>query len=324
MNNFNSYFFPILLASLILVIYGYIFYIRKKRQKEDKDWKKKLNQLVATPEEERQEALSLIKQTPSDFFLESKLQKVEGLHQWIQQAGLTITPSTFVGIFSGMGIFIFFIFFLYLGVNFMTSSLIGVVFSFVTAWGVLTFLRNKRKGLFLKEFPIALDIMRRALRAGFSTEKALEMIAEQQKGLIGKAFKMISDRMRLGENTEEILGDMSNRIGIDEFRLLAIVFILQRETGGSLAEAAENLATIIRARDILRQKVKSLTTEVRITAMVLASLPFFSLGIIYIANPDYLQPLFTTEPGKILLLVGGILLTLGITIILRMSYKDMY
>ena len=200
MNNFNSYFFPILLASLILVIYGYIFYIRKKRQKEDKDWKKKLNQLVATPEEERQEALSLIKQTPSDFFLESKLQKVEGLHQWIQQAGLTITPSTFVGIFSGMGIFIFFIFFLYLGVNFMTSSLIGVVFSFVTAWGVLTFLRNKRKELFLKEFPIALDIMRRALRAGFSTEKALEMIAEQQKGLIGKAFKMISDKIRLCEN----------------------------------------------------------------------------------------------------------------------------
>ncbi|EKE09329.1 MAG: hypothetical protein ACD_16C00192G0011 [uncultured bacterium] len=325
MTDLNTYFYPALAVIFFFIIYGYIVYIRQMREKEEKNRKKKLDQLVATPEEERKEALSLIKeQSPSDFFLQSKLQKVEGLRQWMQQAGLEISPFYFISLFSSFGVFLFVFLLLYYQINYLTSALIGVCASSFSAWAVLTFLRNRQKEAFLREFPIALDILRRALRAGFSTERALEMIADQQKGIIGKAFRRISDRMHLGESAEDVLADMSNRIGVDEFRMLSIVFVLQRETGGSLAEAAENLARIIRGREILREKVKSLTVEVRMTAFVLACLPFLSLTIIYISSPTYLDPLFTTEPGKFLLIIGSVLLATGITIILRMSYKDVY
>jgi tight adherence protein B len=230
----------------------------------------------------------------------------------------------FSAFFIMLDLLLFISLYMFFNISLILSFLIGVVLSFMITWGGISYLRNRNKELFLQEFPIALDIIRRALRAGFSTEKALEIVAEQQKGLIGNAFKTISDRMRLGENTEAILADMSNRIGLNEFRLLAIVFVLQRETGGSLADSAENLANVIRARENLRKKVKSVTGEVRATAAVLTSLPFVSLFLIYLARPKYLEPLFITQAGNYLLIIGGVFLFLGVIIIYRMTHKDLY
>ena len=321
----DPYFFSIFSGILILVLYIYFLYLYKRKIKNEENWKKRLNQLLRPSSEERKEALPLIKKTPSsDFYFQSKLQKIEGLKEWLQQAGLQISPIQFFLLSTAFGLTVFFLFYAYFKVSVFPSFLLGFVFTFIIAWGGLSYLRNRHKEIFLREFPIALDVIRRALRAGFSTEKALEMVAEQQKGAIGQAFKTISDRLRLGETTEDVLADMANRIGVNEFRLLAIVFVLQRETGGSLADSAENLSKVIRAREYLRQKVKSLTGEVRTTATVLTCLPFFSLGLIYFASPEYLDPLFTTEEGKYLVIIGGTLLFIGVTIIIRMTHKDLY
>lgn len=321
----DPYFFSIFSGILILFLYIYFLYLYKQKAKKEENWQKRLNQLLSPSGEEKKEAISLIKKAaPSDFYFQSKLQKIEGLREWLQQAGLNISPIQFFLLALAFGVTVFLIFYVYFKVSIFPSILLGSIISFIIAWGVLSYLRNRNKELFLREFPVALDIIRRALRAGFSTEKALEMVAEQQKGLIGQAFKTISDRLRLGETTEDVLADMSNRIGVNEFRLLAIVFVLQRETGGSLADSAENLSKVIRAREYLRQKVKSLTGEVRTTAAVLTCLPFFSLGLIYFASPRYLDPLFTTEQGKYLVIVGGVLLLIGVTTIIRMTHKDLY
>jgi len=102
-----------------------------------------------------------------------------------------------------------------------------------------------KKNKFLEEFPIALDMIHRALRAGHSSERALEMVAARSTGPLGGVFQQISDKIRLGEPPEIVLAEMSNRIGIDEFRMLSIVLVLQRETGGSLAESVENFSKII-------------------------------------------------------------------------------
>jgi tight adherence protein B len=321
----DPYFFSILSGILILFLYVYFLYLYKRKIKNEENWKKRLNQLLRPSSEERKEALPLIKKTPpTDFYFQSKLQKIEGMNEWLQQAGLKVSSTQFFLLCILSVSIIFAIFYLYIKLAAINSILFGIIITFIIAWGGLSYLRNRHKELFLREFPIALDIIRRALRAGFSTEKALEMVAEQQKGLIGQAFKTISDRLRLGETTEDVLADMSNRIGVNEFRLLAIVFVLQRETGGSLADSAENLSKVIRAREYLRQKVKSLTGEVRTTAAVLTCLPFFALGLIYLSSPKYLDPLFTTEEGNYLAIIGGILLLVGVTIIIRMSHKDLY
>ena len=321
----DSYFYPLLAAILTLTSYIYYLYVKKRKKKEEDNWKKRLDQLFKSPEMESKEAISLIKQNDSsEFFFQSKFQKIEGLKEWLQQAGLKLSPRQFFEYCLILGLAIFFIFYFYFKLALLNSFLMCILLTFLISWGGISYLKRRNKELFLQEFPIALDIIRRALRAGFSTEKALEIVAEEQKGRIGAAFRTISDRMHLGESTETILTDMSNHIGINEFRLLAIIFALQRETGGSLADSTENLSKVIRAREHLRKKVRALTGEVRATATVLTCLPFISIGFIYLTTPSYLDPLFTTEAGSYLLIIGGTLLALGVTIIIRMTHKDLY
>jgi tight adherence protein B len=327
MSSFNATLISLSVAFLILVGYGFflVFYHFRKESEKTIEWDRRLTEIGAVPKKEKEAALSLLKeQAASENYFQSKMPKVEGLQQWLHHAGLEISPTLFIGISGLIGLIVFFLFFLLWHINFLLSCLIGVSFSFILPWIVIAFLTSLRKKEFLEEFPVALDMIRRALRAGYSADRALEMVSEQEKGAIGKVFHTISEKMRLGEAPEAVLGDMANRIGVDEFRMLSIVIILQRETGGSLAEAIDNFAQIIRSRANLRKKVSALTAEVRVTAMILGSLPFLILGAVYFSNPHYLDPLFYTETGHKLLLIGGLMLLVGIGTITRMAYKNIY
>ncbi|MBS0272579.1 MAG: type II secretion system F family protein [Proteobacteria bacterium] len=326
--NLANVLIPIFTGSIILIAYvlGLIYFYRRKETEENLNWKTRLEQVLFASKQEKSAALSLIKDDPAnESYFHSKLPKVEGLRQWIQHAGFDFSPIVLLGGAAGLGVGVFFVLFVIFHISLMFSVLVGLAASLIIPWGFLTFFRYRQKKKFMVEFPIALDIMRRALRAGYSADRALEMVAEQQtNSSIGKAFRMIGDKMRLGESVETVLTDMSNRIGIDEFRMLAIVFVLQRETGGSLAEAAENFSKIIHARTSLRKKIASLTAEVRVTAVILSSIPFFIMGAVYVVSPKYLDPLFITDKGKFLLMIGTTMLISGIVILIRMSYKDIY
>ncbi len=316
----------ILGALIVLMIYGFfIVYYRLHKGGANFDWKKRLSRIVAASPEEKEAALSLLKEDAvQDTFFKSKLQKIEGPQQWLQHAGLNFNLTLFFLICIFLGLIITLVFLIIFKLNALISFLFGTASSILLPWLVLVFLSSRRRNQFLDEFPIALDIMRRALRAGYSSDRAIEMVAEQQSGLIAAVFRTISDKMRLGEPVEAVLAEMSNRIGIDEFRMLSIVLVLQRETGGSLAEATENFSEIIRARQNLRKKVKALSAEVRVTAAILAALPFFILGSVYLSSPKYLDPLFYTETGHYLLIIGGVMLSLGIGIMVRMTTKEIY
>ncbi len=326
MSSVEGNFIPILGGLLILAGYGFfmIFYRLHKGGERVRGWKRRLTENKATFKKNTKEALTLLKEQGSpDTYFKSKLPKIEGLQQWIQHAGLNISPAIFIAVCWAIGLSLFFVLF-FLHINFLLAALLGATISFLLPWLFIMFFTSRRRKEFLEEFPIALDVIRRALRAGYAVDRALEMVAEQQKSPIGKIFHTLSDKMRLGETPEAVLGEMANRLGIDEFRMLSIVIILQRETGGSLAEATDNFAKIIRARESLRKRVKALSAEVRVTAMILASLPFFILGAVFITSPQYLDPLFYTERGHTLLLVGGCMLFTGIGIMIRMAYKDIY
>ncbi len=326
MNFMESNFIPLLGALLILVGYVFfiVFYRFQKGSEKILDWKRRLSEVSGVSQKEKEEALSLLKEQSPDTYFKSKLPRVEGLQQWIQHAGLNINPALFIAGCSIIGLSICLFLVLVANINLLLSVLLGAAFSFVLPWAFIAFLTSRRKREFLAEFPIALDVIRRALRAGYSADRALEMVAEQQKGPIGRVFHTLSDKMRLGESPEAVLGDMANRLGVDEFRMLSIVLVLQRETGGSLAEATDNFAKIIRSRENLRKKIKALSAEVRVTAIILASLPFFIVAAVFVSSPHYLDPLFYTEKGHMLLLVGGGMLSLGIAIMVRMAYKDIY
>lgn len=316
------------LSLALVVFFGYgiflLYRMRREASKEKFDWSRRLGK-ISSAEETAESTLTLLKSHPDpDTYFKSKLPKIEGLKEWIQHAGLDIKPPVLIGIGVGLGAMVALFFFIFVGANGLFSLLIGVASGFVVPWAFIAILTRRVKNKFLDEFPIALDMIRRALRAGHSADRALDMVAEQETGPVGEAFKAITDKMRMGGTAEAVLAEMSNRVGIDDFRMLAIVMVLQRETGGSLAEATENFSKIIRARQNLRKKVKALTAEVRVTAAILTSLPFFILGAVYFTQPHYLDSLFYTEDGHKLLIIGGVMLTIGITMIIRLAYKEIY
>lgn len=310
---------------LVLLGYGlYFLYLSGFHASNKKvGLSKKLNRLFEDSSEKERSEISLLK-TSSDNYFKSKLPKIEGIQEWIQHSGFDIKPSIFifasiiVGIIAGALIFIFFHHKIFI------SILLGTVSAFFFPWLFIAIMTNQRKKNFLEGFPIALDIIRRALRAGHSIDRAITMVVEQMEGPVGVAFKRMIDQLNIGRPFEEVLAEMANRIGIDDFRMLAIVIVLQRETGGSLAEAIDNFSKIIRSRQYLRKKIKALTAEVRVTAMILTAIPFFIFGAVYVTTPHYFDPLFYTDRGQTVFMVGILMLVLGIGLIIRMTYKETY
>ncbi len=311
---------------VILILYWVFFiYLPKKKEGDKTEWKKRIKAIEGESPVRTGEGLTLLKEQPiADTYFKSKIPRVEGLKEWIQHAGLNTSPRIFIFLSGCLGLSIAIAFILIFGTNILFSILFGLFCSFVIPWIIIKILSTRLKNQFLEEFPIALDIIRRALKVGHSVDRTLEMVAEQSSGIVGEVFRTAIDKMRLGEPFEVVFGDLANRLGIDDFRMLSIVLTLQRETGGSLAEAIDNFAKIIRARSNLRKKVKALTAEVRMTAIILTCIPFFIFGAIYFSSPTYLDPLFYTERGHYLLIIGAVMLISGITIIMRMAYKETY
>jgi len=316
----------VVVGTLVIVIYGlyFLYFSRNNSHNRKINLESKLNTLLySTQEEQNVENISLLKTEPDTYF-KSKLPKIEGFNEWIQHTGLDITPTMVILISILIGLFFIFLFIFVSHINILISCLLGTILSFFLPWCVITYLTSRRKKHFLEEFPIALDIMRRALRAGHSIDRAIGMVVLEVKGPVGIAFKQMVDQFNLGIPFEAVLANMSNRIGIGDFRMLAIVIVLQRETGGSLAEAIDNFSKIIRVRQQLRKKVKALTGEVRITAAILSAIPFFIFGAVYFLTPHYFDPLFNTDKGHMVALVGVLMLFTGISLIVRMTYKENY
>jgi len=312
-----------------LIIVGYLIVLmrsRRKSKESDLEWKRRLDPNSMSIVKKKESEVTLLKTgaISPDTYFKSKIPKVEGLQEWIQHAGLEMSPLIFVMGSAFLGMVIGIVFFVLLHGEILISVLIGIVSAFFFPSVLVVYLAKRRRTAFLSEFPIALDIIRRALRVGHSTDRALAMVAEQEMGLVGQTFQSLTEKMQLGTPMEIALAEVANRLGIEEFRMLAIILILQRETGGSFAEVTDNFANIIRARENLRKKVKSLTAEVRVTAIILTSIPIFTFGAIYVTSPSYFNPLFYTDKGNTLLLFGGAMLFSGVAIIMKMAYKEYY
>jgi len=172
---------------------------------------------------------------------------------------------------------------------------------------------------FLDQLPDILDMIIRASQAGVPVPQALRNIGEEFDWPAGPEFRRMGDSLHLGNDMATILEDAEQRIEVPDFSFLAVTLLLQRETGGSLSETLSNLSTVVRARRDLRLKVRSLTAEGRLSGTIIAAIPFFIMGFMWFANPEYIAVLFNTERGQTLLIVVAIMLTLGVFLIRKIS-----
>lgn len=172
----------------------------------------------------------------------------------------------------------------------------------------------------VEQLPDALELMARALSAGVGLSDAFRLVAEEMGMPIAAEFGRIQEEVRFGRDYREAFDRMLERNpGVFDLRIFVSSIMLQRDTGGNLIEILESISDTIRSRFLFHAKVAAMTSEARFSALILGGLPFGVLLILMAMNPEYLEPLWHTSQGHVLLVVCGTMYTIGVTIMRDMS-----
>ena len=166
--------------------------------------------------------------------------------------------------------------------------------------------------------PDGLDLIARALKAGHAFNGGMSLAADEFDDPLGPEFAEALDEINFGISVPNALKNMIRRIDCAEIKYFVVGVILQRETGGNLAELIETLATLIREKFKFQGKVRTLTAEGRISGVVLALLPFAFTGIIALLNPQFFEPLITDPLGRIMILAALVMMVIDIFVIKKM------
>jgi tight adherence protein B len=198
-----------------------------------------------------------------------------------------------------------------LGASAWIAALISAITFFFVPRMVLLYQQRSTEARFMELFPTGIDMMVRMLRAGLPIAVAVRTIQTDSSAPLNAVFGSIADQIALNVPFQTALDNASVRIGLPDFRFLAVALNLQHSTGGNLAATLEILGDLIRKRRALRLKAKAAMAEVRVSAYVLGALPFVTIGALLLLEPDYIAPLFYDERGKFILGAVAILLILA-------------
>ncbi len=184
---------------------------------------------------------------------------------------------------------------------------IALPIGLVAAWAPIAYVRMRRDQRLTKaeeQLPEALEFVSRALVAGHSLPMALELLGEETEPPLSGEVRKAVDEYNLGLSMERALENLSERLPTVDIQFFTSAIATQARTGGNLHELLENLAETIRERETLRGRVRAMTANGRITAVVLSSMPFFIAGVMYFVNEDYLGILLNHPFGKMLVLLA--------------------
>ncbi len=227
----------------------------------------------------------------------------------IRIPAMQILLATFVGTFAAAWLIL---------------TLTGALFFVPLALGVPLFVRSliarraeKQRHLFAEQLPDNLQVISSALRAGHSLSSALAVLVEDCSEPSRREFRRVVADERLGAPLDETLVDVARRMQSRDLEQVALVAALQRETGGNTAEVLDRVAETVRGRFELRRLVRTLTTQGRMSRWVLSLLPVGLLLVMSALNPGYVAPLFTNPAGRVLLVLGAVMIVTGSLVIKR-------
>jgi tight adherence protein B len=182
----------------------------------------------------------------------------------------------------------------------------------VLPWWVVASRRNKRVARFENQFPEALDLMSRAMRAGHAFPTAVKMAGEELPEPLGRDFRLLFDEMNYGVPAADALKNLAERVPLTDVSYFVIAVLIQRESGGNLAELLDKIASIVRERLKLMGEIRTLSAEGRLSAQILVALPFVMAFTINLVNPQFMAILWTDPAGLKLIGVALFMMLLGI------------
>lgn len=239
----------------------------------------------------------------------------------LTQAGLETSPRLFhvfsliVGTLVGFGTFI-------AGVPWYVAAVAAIAGMLGVPRWILKFLVRRRQQIFLNDFADAVDIMVRGLKSGLPVNDAMKVISTETPPPVGPEFLEIVEGQRIGISIDQGIERMYERMPLAEVNFLGIVMNIQSKTGGNLAEALNNLSKVLRDRKKMKAKIKAMSQEAKASAAIIGSLPFVIMGALTVLNPAYLNPLWDTTIGNIMVIGSGVWMLMGVLIMRKMINFD--
>jgi len=183
---------------------------------------------------------------------------------------------------------------------------------------VLSMAINKRQKKFVYNFADAMDIIVRGIRTGLPLGDCLKIIAHESPSPIKEEFLRVVEAENVGVPIDICLEQMYERMPVSEVNFFATVLNIQRQTGGNLGESLQNLASVLRGRKLLAEKIKALSAEAKMSAIIIGALPIAVGGLVSIMAPEYMADLYGTTTGQRNMMIGAFMMVLGTLMMKKM------
>jgi tight adherence protein B len=239
------------------------------------------------------------------------------LNRLILQSGLSIGIGK-LAMLIGIGAVAVFVFSWVWRGSLFDAALIAAVATLFLPFFALRFMRKRRQKKFGEQFPDAIDIIVRSLRAGHPIPVAISMVGRELPDPIGSEFGMVADEVTYGADMESAMRALYHRIGQDDLPLFVTAVAIQGSTGGNLSEILDNLSGVIRQRFKMRRKIRALAAEGRFSALLLSGLPIGLFFILRLIAPDFYGKVWHEDITKIGLVAAGVWMAIGNLIMYRL------
>jgi tight adherence protein B len=266
------------------------------------------------PEEElallRDEQLSKI---PALDTLLRRSTRVADIQKMLAQGGMSMRAGNFLGFSALAGVVATIA--AYVLSKRVEVAWVALLLGFLLPYSYASFRRNQRFEKFEELFPEAIDTLARAVRAGHAFTTALEMITAEVTEPVAGEFRQLYEEQKFGMPVRDALINLTERMPLVDVKFFVTAVMLQRETGGNLAEILDNLSYVIRERFKIQRQVRVYTAQGRLTMALLMAMPPIIVTIMLLLNPSFIRPLFADPIGHVLLVAGIILQTIGYFVI---------
>jgi tight adherence protein B len=257
----------------------------------------------------------LLSRIPAFDTLLRRSERVSALQKVLAQGNVDVRAGNFL-MLCGVSTVVLAVFAFFAGGN-MLFAWAGAVLGFFVPYAYASHMRTKRFAKFEENFPEAIDTLARAVRAGHAFTTALEMIANEVSEPVAGEFRQLYEEQKFGLPVRDALLNLADRVPLVDIKFFVTAVMLQRETGGNLAEILDNLSYVIRERFKILRQVRVHTAQGRLTMMLLMALPPTVVVVMLVLNKGFIQPLFTDPLGHALIVGGITLQTLGYFVIRR-------
>lgn len=301
----------------LCLVEGLLLFFSDPERRHRRLLQKRLKYLDRLEKRFTQESLLKVESLQTHFWLRrlfKRVRSLEHLQRLLQQADVTWPLGTVLAIFALAGASGLSLGYFQWGGR---GALLGLAAGLFLPYKALTLKRSHRLKKFEKQLPEALDLIARGLKAGHAFASGLQMVAEEMENPIGLEFFKTFKEYNHGMDMNTALLNMCQRVNLKELRFFTTAVMIQRETGGNLTEILEKIAGLIRERFKLRNQIKALTAEGRLSGWILILLPPLIFTVMLKINPDYTLMLVHHPTGRFMAMTALFFQIVGMVVIRR-------